>query len=239
MIEYKIRSLLEKVAILLLLLTTILESYGQASGINNPVLESTQMLGVFDLDKLTTYDVDYSNIKGSPYLEKNTLSGYIVLIDNRTTEELPLQYDIYTDEFFIADDNGKEIIFDLKLAKSVYMKGVEEEYIFKRVNPKTPLKFYEILYQDDTFSIYNHRKITFYEGTNNGITTTEPRFSQSDNYYALKKGKNARKIKLKKKSVFKLFSKEDQRIMDKLAKEQNIKLKKSKDFKKLFDAMKN
>lgn len=231
--------LMKKLILLLVLLTVQIGSYGQTPSINNTTLESTQMLGTFDLDKFVTYEVDYSDIKGSPYLEKNTLTGHAVLIDNRTTEELPLQYDLYTDEFFIAEEKGKEVIFDLKLVRSVYLKGEEEEYIFKRVNPRTPHKFYEILFEGDSFSIYNHMKMIFYDATDNGITKTDAKFSRSDNYYVLIKGKDAKKIKLKKKNVYKLFSNEDQRIMDQLIKEQNIKLKKSKDFKKLFAAMKS
>lgn len=228
---------MKEIILLLLILTIYTEMCGQTANANGTPLESTQMIGVLDIDKFVTYKVDYSNIKGSPYIEKNTLTGHAVLIDDRKTEELPLQYDIYTDEFFIADEKGKEVVLDLKLVRAIYMKGEEEAYTFKRVNPRTPIKFYEILYKNDSFSIYNHLKVAFYEGKDNGITITEPRFSKSNNYYVLKKGNEAKKIKLKKKNIYKLFSKEDQKILDKIVSEQKLKLKKSKDFKKLFEAM--
>jgi len=201
-------------------------------------IENNLILGGLRVDNFKANDLEYSDIKGSPYVEKDVLTGRLQMIDEKLTEQVPLQYDIYSDEFFYVNEKKEELLLELKLVREIRMQGKEETYLFKRINPHEPLKFYEVLYEDDALDIYNDMDINFYEGKEQGITNTPPRFSRDDQYYVLLKGKDPKKLKLKKKEVFKLFSKDDQKKMTDLSKELKIKLKKSKDFKKLFAAMK-
>lgn len=230
---------MKKIFVLLLVLAIQLKISGQSAAPNNEssAMEASIALGTLGIDNFRTTELNYNDIKGSPYLEKEVLSGYVMLIDNKKTEEIPLQYDIYRNEFFYTNKAGKELIIDLKLVREIYMMSGEENYLFKRVNPKKPHKFYEVIYETDGLDIYNEMGVNFFEGKEQGITKIDPRFSRDDTYYALKKGEDPKKIKLKKKDLFKLFSKEEQKQMDKIVKDQKIKLKKSKDFKQLFKSL--
>jgi len=200
--------------------------------------ENSLIMEGLRVDNFKANDLEYGDIKGSPYLEKESLRGYLIMIDEKKTETVTLQYDIYSNEFFHINNKGEEIVIDLKLIRELIMQGKEEAYVFKRINPRKPLKFYEVLYESDGLDIFNDLQVNFYEGKDQGIAKIDPRFSRDNNYYVQLKGKDVKKIKLKKKDVYKLFSKEEQKRMDALSKELNLKLKKSKDFKKLFDAMK-
>jgi len=200
--------------------------------------ENSLIMEGLRVDNFKANDLEYGDIKGSPYLEKESLRGYLIMIDEKKTETVTLQYDIYSNEFFHINNKGEEIVIDIKLIRELIMQGKEEAYVFKRINPRKPLKFYEVLYESDGLDIFNDLQVNFYEGKDQGIAKIDPRFSRDNNYYVQLKGKDVKKIKLKKKDVYKLFSKEEQKRMDALSKELNLKLKKSKDFKKLFDAMK-
>ncbi len=218
-----------------MILTFPFAIYGQT----DLTIVPTIAIGSLDIERIKTYDLDYDEIKGSPYLEKNMLTGYVVLIDHKTTDQLTLNYDIYTDEFFFENTKNEELVFDLKLVRAIIMKGQDEDYLFKRVNPRTPHKFYEMLYESETLDIYNHMQINFQEGSDNGVIKIDPKFSRDDNYYAVVKGERPKKIKLKKKNIYKLFNKDEQITMDRILSEHKIKLKKTKDYKRLFKALNN
>jgi len=233
---------MKKVILIIIILSTYLGLAGQKAIIDsndgNSALGASIAINTLSSNNFRASDLKYKDVKGIPYLEKEKLIGYVVMMDDQKTEEVPLQYDIYSNEFFYIDKSGNELIIDLKLVKEIVMRGKEESYLFKRINPQKPHKFYEVLYESDDLDIYNEMGINFFEGKEQGIAKIDPRFSRDDSYYTYKKGTDPKKLKLKKKNVYKLFSKEEQQQIDTIIKDQKIKLKKSKDFKRLFTAMK-
>lgn len=233
------KSLISLLIILLIQLNVNAQEAVVKNNGGSSAMENGLILGGLRVDNFKANDLEYSDIKGSPYVEKDAMLGRLQMIDEKLTELVPLQYDIYSDEFFYVNEKKEELLLELKLVKEITMQGKEETYLFKRINPHDPHKFYEVLYEGDALDIYNDMDINFYEGKEQGITNTPPRFSRDDQYYVLQKGKEPKKLKLKKKDVLKLFSKDDQKKMTDLSKELKIKLKKSKDFKKLFAAMKH
>ena len=200
-------------------------------------LERAISISSLNFDNYRTTALEYDDIKGSPYLEEEYLTGHVVLMGHKATEDITLQFDIYSHEFFYVNDKEEELVLDLKSIREIHMTGKEESYTFKRVNPRKPTRFYEVLYEGDGIHIYNNIDMNFYEGKEQGITRIEPRFSRRDNYYVFKKGQEPVKVKLKKKDILKLFSKEKKKEMEDYAKTNNIKFKKAKDFKKVFDAV--
>jgi len=196
--------------------------------------EASIAIGSLNMDKFRTYDLDYNEIGGSPYLEAEFLKGHAVMIDKKMTEEFPIQYDIYRQEFFYLNDDGRELVIDHQFVRELLMEGIEEAYHFKRINPQKPLKFYDILYESEIITIYRDVDISLKEGQNNGIVITQPKFSRVDKYFALQKGEAPKNIKMKKKNLYKYFSRDDQIIMDRIIKANNLSLKENKDVKKLF-----
>jgi len=231
----------ENTILLVLILSLYVNIHGQAVVVEHnsgaSAMDASIAISTLGMNNFKTTDLKYDDVKGSPYLEKDILNGFVTMIDDQRSETVPLQYDIYSNEFFHVNEKGQEMLIDMKLIKEIVLNGKEEDYKFKRINPRKPHKFYEVLYESETLDIYNDLQINFYEGKEQGITRIDPRFSRDDNYYAQVKGKEPKKIKLKKKDIYKLFGKEEQKEMDSLSKSQKIKLKKSKDFKKLFGLM--
>lgn len=230
---FRSKNILTIIPVILVILTFQFTIYGQT----DLTIVPTIAIGSLDIERIKTYDLDYDEIKGSPYLEKNMLTGHVVMIDHKTTNELSLNYDIYSDEFFYENNKNEELVFDLKLVRAITMKGKDEDYLFKRANPRTPHKFYEILYESETLDIYNDVQINFKDGRDNGVIKTDPKFSRDDNYYAVVKGEKPKSIKLKKKNIYKLFDNDEQITMDRILSEHKIKLKKTKDYKRLFKAL--
>lgn len=231
---------------LILLVTILLSQFnlrsqgsvGNNNNTNNP-LHASIALGTLNTDNFRTYNLEYNDVKGSPYLEKEFLSGYVILIDKSKTKEIKLQFDIYSNELFYMNEDDQELIIDQKTIREIVMKGKEESYHFKRINHKGSLVFYDILFESKSLQVYADLNINFYEGKDQGITKTDPRFSRSDKYYVLEKGNEPKRVKLKTRDLYKYFSQEDQKEMNKIIKEQKLKLKNSRDFKKLFLGLKN
>ena len=196
-------------------------------------------IGDQKIEKYKSTELDYDNIDGTPYLEKEFLNGFIIFTSNSTSDTMELQYDVFSKEFFIIDTSDKEAVIHLKFVKEIHMDGKEESYLFKRINPSRPHKFYEVIYESDDFDIYNDMKATYHHSTDNGIVQTREKFTKKDNYYLLRKGEKAKKIKLKKKDIYKQLSSEKKSQADQLLKEHKLKLKKSRDFKRLFELLNN
>lgn len=201
--------------------------------------ESTIAIGDASVERFKTYQIDYGDVNGNPFIEKDILKGYITFTNDNKSDQLDLQYDIYSKEFFQINEDGKEVVFGLMTVKEINMTGKQENYLFKRINPRKPTKFYEVLYESDEFDIYNDIKVNFREATDIGISKTEAKFHRKNNYFLMKKGEVPIKFKLKKKDLYKHFSAETKKQADRFLKEHKIKLKKSKDFKQLFKLLQN
>lgn len=219
------------------LMSTIAHSQADGTTIDHSPLASAIALGSLSIDKYSTVQLQYDDIKGSPYLEKDLLSGYIVLLDGGKTPQVPLQFDLYGGIFFYTDPNGDKLTINLKVCREIILQGKQETYQFKRTDPNTADTFYDVLYEDDQLFIYNRIETILREGSDNGIVKTEPSFNRDNNYYVLIKGGKPKSIKLKKKDVFKLFSKSDQAQMEAFVKQNKLKLKKEAEFKEMFKSL--
>lgn len=224
--------------LLSILISHILSAQLNSSPENSPLVSSIA-LGTLSVDKYRSSQLNYDDIKGTPFVEKEPLSGYLRLVSGEKTHQVPLQYDIYSSEFFYIDEDGQQLVIDTKAVREIVMEGKDEDYLFKRANPKWADTFYDILYEDDDMMIFNEMEINLREGTDNGIVKTDPNFNSDDNYYHVKKGESPKKIKLKKKDIFKFFNKSDQNKMEAFAKENKLKLKKRKEYKKMFSCLKS
>lgn len=226
--------MIKQYLLILTFLTCAAPASTQGTGSNNVPAEATIPIGDLNMNKFRSYELDYNDILGIPYLEKEMLTGYIVAIDKQKTHDISLQYDIYRQEFFYVDDQGHELVLNQNFIREIVMTGKHMSYHFKRINPRHPLRFYDILYESDQFIIYGDLDIQFTEGKDHGISKLEPKFSRSDTYYVLQKGKPTKRIKLKKKELFKFFTREDQLAMEKVASDNDLSFKKPEDLKLIF-----
>lgn len=230
---------MKQIFFLLIMVLTIETGLSQAIGTaaERSALDSSIAIGSLAVDRYSTVDLEYNDVKGSPYVEKDLLAGHIVLLDGGKTPQVPLQYDLYAGIFFYTDPNEDRLTIDLKVCREIILQGKKETYHFKRVDPNTADTFYDVLYEDDKQFIYNRIRTILREGSDNGIVKTDPSFNRDDNFYVLMKGGKPKSIKLKKKDVFKLFSKEDQARMEDYAKQNKLKLKKAAEFKEMFKSL--
>lgn len=224
------------VLIVLSLLMTHL-SAGQTNPETSPLVASIAV-GTLSVDKFRTTQLNYDDVLGSPYAEEEPMEGFLTVVNGDRTKLVPLQFDVYSGEFFYVDEAGKELVIDTKAVREINMSGKEEDYLFKRVIPSKANTFYDILYEDDDIVIYNEMEIILREGSDNGIVKTLPSFNPKDNIFHYTKGGESNRIKLKKKDVFKLFDADTQTMMQSYAKKHKLKLKSRKDYKQLFASLK-
>lgn len=180
--------------------------------------------------------MDYDDIDGSPYFHDDFVYSSGLRTSGELMDSLLLKYDIAMFSFIAKVEGGENIFVDTKQFREFRLNIDGEEILFKRVDPKTPDRFYEIIYQDKSMTIYKSEEISMVKGQDLGITKSNDRFFSKEKYY-VKKGKNIERVKLKKKDLLKYFDKSQQEILDSHLKENKRKLKNVSDFRKLFSIL--
>ena len=209
-------------------------------GLNLPlicqnVIMPSGSLGLHNYDRPSK--LNYNEIDGSPYLLKDYVLGKAMRTDGVYIDSLSMKYDLATFHFIALDDNN-EIAINGIYYKQFVLEIDGEEVLFKRVDPKTPERFYEIIYEGEELTIYKVTVVKMEKGKYSGISKSNDRFFKKTKYM-VRVGRNTEKVKLKKKNLWKYFDVDQQRILEEYIKENNIKLKKDKDFRSLFKILHN
>ncbi len=150
---------------------------------------------------------------------------------------MPVKYDLYAAQIVATDRNGQEILLDTKYYKVILLTIDGQETSFKKVNPKRPNQFYEVLYESGDVIFFKDRQARLKKGQNLGITNQPSRFSQHNRYYISGADRGLVKVNLKKRDVFNHFPEVEAVVMREYIKKSKIKLSKEKDYKKLFAAL--
>lgn len=182
--------------------------------------------------------ITYQKIEGSPYLNENPVSGNLTLENDNVVSDILIEMDLFQEQIIVTLENKDIMVLDPKFFQQITLPHDGKEITFKKLNPEEPLSFYEVLYEDGDISFFKKRYVTMTEGSNNGYSRKEPKFNHRKKYY-IKNGKNKiNQIKLKKKDIFPSFSPKEQKVMEKIAKNSELKLKDEADFITLFEKMK-
>jgi len=181
-------------------------------------------------------EVSYDEIDGSPFFKDEFLLGDALLITGQLDDNLLLKYDLARKIFAAKLEDDTEIFINTKSIIAFRMFKDENEYLFKRVDPRYPTVFYEILYEGEDIIFYKSEDAKIVKGEELGIAKTNDRFFKDVKYY-IRKGMDIKRVKLKKKTLWKYFDEKQQEKMDDFIKEHNIKLKTDLDYKRLMSIL--
>jgi len=198
------------------------------------VLLNKTMDGTYENTRLT-----YESIKGSPYLNDEAVKGKLVLNDGRVIDDILIQVDLYTENVLVTAKDGEELVLDKKHCWEVILPLDGKDVSLKKLNYKKPNKYYIKLYQDDDLIFFKDSYVTLREGSNQGLAKIDAKFRQRQNYFIKYGEQEIKKVKLKSKDVLSQFSKEEAESLKSYAKSNGFKLKKEKDFVRVFEETRN
>lgn len=223
--------------LVIVFLSFVMELSGQA-----PASTSTRDGSSYDIATNSTLGmhnfglpkpVDYDDIDGSPFFHDDFVHSSGLRTSGEFMDSLLLKYDLATFSFLAKIEDGDDIFVDTKQFREFRLNVDGEEILFKRVDPKMPDRFYEIIYQDKEMTIYKSEEINMVKGEDLGISKSNDRFFTKEKYL-VKKGKKIERVKLKKKDLWKYFDKDQREILDDHLKKNKTKLKDGGDYRKLF-----
>ena len=177
--------------------------------------------------------VSYDDIDGSPYFHDDYVFSSATKTDGSILDSIKLKYDLYSFSFLAKQDDGKEITVNDRLFREFKLNIEGEEILFKRIDPKNPFRFYEVIYTDEGLTIYKSEEIQIEKGKDQVTSKSNDRFF-SRKRYLIKKGKQIQIVKLKKKVLWKYFDQTQREILDNYLEIHKMKLRKVKDYRKLF-----
>jgi len=193
---------------------------------------STLGLHNFGLTKPKSYD----EVDGSPFLTDDFVLSSGMMSGGNVLDSIELKYDLHTHTFLAKLEDGTVITVDDKQFREFRMDIDGEEVIFKRVDPEFPNIFYEIIFQNKDMTIYKSQDVGLVKGEDQGISKSNDRFFTKEKYM-IRKGKDIERTKLKKKTLWKHFNKKQREILDAHLKNNKMKLKKDRDYRKLFEIL--
>lgn len=179
--------------------------------------------------------LDYNEIEGSPYLEKEFKAGKVVFNDGKILDSILLRYDWYAKEVEVLKNDE---IFSLPRDTKINHIVIDStKYTpFYLVNSK---EGYAIELKSDNTRIFKTQPIQFNQPTKatNGYVEDKPAYFKwiKPYYYIVFKNNSMKKIDIDKKKIVKSFPAEYQSQLSKYIKEEKLSVKKDRDLIKLID----
>lgn len=179
----------------------------------------------------------YANTNGSAFLTENDVEGTLILNDGSELKNVPLQFDLYKQEFIATNSKGEKMYIDKRFYQEIIIPIDGRQVSLRKINPKKPEQFYEVLYDDGDMTFFKERYVSLREAENNGIVNRQAEFKNRTKYY-IKHGDNeVAKVKLKKKDFFSGFAGTEVYAMKEYAKKKGLKLKNESDYVALFEGI--
>ncbi len=183
------------------------------------------------------YEIDWNNVKGSPYLYEKYKVGTF-FIGNKSYGNVLMRLNTYSDEIELLPENGQETEALMKVANSkvTFENKTLKVYTFNDEEGYEQQGYFLVLSDQKNVSLLLRKKCKF--SPNEKAPTANQanraaKFTQYDRYYIVKEGNKPVLVSPKKKSVLKLFPEKAAEIK-KYIKTEKLKLKKQDDFAKLI-----
>lgn len=189
---------------------------------------------------LTTRQVNqlvYEEIDGSPYLNDTPSKGTLVLNNGSMVEDILLQMDLHTNQAIATLQNGDEVFLDSKYFQEIVIPHDGKDVVFKKINPKNPDMFYEVLFEDGDTKFFKERYATISEPYNNGKVKRDAKLTQRTKYFIHHGEGEIAKVKLKQKDIFSKFLNDEVYAMEQYAQEKGIKFRNEGDYIEVFSAV--
>lgn len=152
----------------------------------------------------------YADIDGSPYMNKNWMSGVLIDTEGREYSNYMIRYDAYKERVeYLNDGKIYEVIPTMYPTFKINYLDEEsnrvEQLEFKMQKDIPGLKgfvYVNILYQGVKYAFIKKPKILLVDETVNSYGTTQrTRRFQSETYFFIKKDDEYKKVRINKKSI--------------------------------------
>ncbi len=179
----------------------------------------------------------YFDIEGSPFLSEEPIIGSLVMNDGKKMDNIPLQLDLFANEIIATTAKGDIIFLNKKHFQEIILPIDGKDVSFRKINEENPDQFYEILFINRDLIFFKEMYVTRKESMTNGINKSPAEFTHRKKYFIKYPNGIIKKVKLKKKQMFKGFDTEDIEAMKKYVKDSKLKLKTEYDYVEVFEAI--
>ena len=179
----------------------------------------------------------YSETIGSPYWHEDEKAiATLILNDGSVIEEVPIQYDVYTDEIIATQEDQGEFIIDSKFFQEIFIDEGGSIAVFEKVHPDYPFKFYHILQATDAYIFFKDIDISYniQEIRVTGLTSEINRFNRRNIYYINFNG-SVHKINLKKRDLMEIIPIYKRSAVKQFAKQHRLSYKSEPDVIEILD----
>ena len=176
----------------------------------------------------------YEEIDGSAYFYEDPTIARLLLVNDEIAE-VNLLIDRYADELVSVAEDETQRLLDPLFFKSIELEWKGETRMLKKLNPDFPQRFYEVIIDGPSIILLRDIEVKHMETSliTEGRRENVSKFRRNDNFILVQDAK-VEKISFKKKKFFKLFSDAQSNQLEKLAKDNGIKLKSDEDFIRLL-----
>ncbi len=176
----------------------------------------------------------YTDVKGSPYLEREWAVGEVTLANGSKYSGIELLYDQVSDELIFKGPNGDKQVFSHPVQEFIIQSGSGGNRKFRKgyapTQEGTSESFYEVL-ADGKVQFLKKTVKTISETRPYGSASTVKSFQENDFYYLAKENKPVR-IKRDKKSVLAVLN-DKAAALEKYIKEASLNVRATADLAKL------
>ena len=181
-------------------------------------------------------EISYTDIKGTPFLFDDWVSGIVILGNGETFNNVPLKYNVFDEKLYFKNPKNNEILEFVQPVKSFKFNELKGAGVFSkgfpaidRFNSET---FYDVLF-DGKVKLLNKKYKTVLEVRPYNSATVEKSFVDRNDYYIVK-GNKIERIKNSRKDFLDIFSDKSAQI-DAFIKKEKINFKNNDDLVKVFN----
>ncbi|WP_430411585.1 hypothetical protein [Kordia sp.] len=183
------------------------------------------------------YEIDWDNVKGSPYLYEQYKVGTF-FIGDKSYGQVLMRLNTYSDEIELLPEEGQETEALMKVTNSkvTFENKTLKVYTYNDDDGYEKQGYFLVLSDHKNVSLLFRKKCVF--SPNEKAPTANQanraaKFTQYDRYYIVKEGNKPVEVQPKKKAVIKLFPEKTDEIKSYI-KSEKLKLKNQEDFAKLI-----
>ena len=190
-----------------------------------------------------TFDNNGTKIKGTPHLFDDWRTGRVRLEgEEYFTKEVDVILDLRDNQVYVQLNGGlvvefpasKVIAVEIYNEKDTFLFETYDLYAYYGIGPKR-LRFYEILHRGEYTVLHLHKKFLRKEEYIEKVGIVErPDEFRSLHSYWFNNGKSIKKVKKSTTSVKRVVTTIDARNVNRIIKNNDLKIKKDKDFGTLF-----
>ena len=181
-------------------------------------------------------EISYTDIKGTPFLFDDWVSGIVILGNGETFNNVPLKYNVFDEKLYFKNPKNNELLEFVQPVKSFKFNELKGAGVFSkgfpaidRFNSET---FYDVLF-DGKVKLLNKKYKTVLEVRPYNSATVEKSFVDRNDYYIVK-GNKIERIKNSRKDFLDIFSDKSAQI-DAFIKKEKINFKNNDDLVKVFN----